>query len=355
MEEIAIVRCLQNASGAISKMRVLQAFKDVENFRKILYYALNPMLTYKISEQTLRTPVEYDPAITITMTDIFEICELLAKRKALDAATVYQVRVFVQCLTDPESSEFYIELLSKTLRLGVTAKTVNKVIPGLIPEWEVQQAYPIDKYPVKDGTEFWLTQKLNGVRATYYKGQLFARSGVPYEGLGHILDALKIDDNDSYVFDGELTLRDKGALSDNEAFRKATGIINSEDTDKTAVCYTIFDVLTTEEFDAGVSEGGYGYRRSFLDQLHRFIPQDGRVNILPVLYHGKDQTKIDELLEQMVREDKEGLMVNFDVPYKRKRHNGILKVKRFYTMDLHILRCEEGSGTARVQGYGRNS
>lgn len=235
MEEIAIVRCLQNASGAISKMRVLQAFKDVENFRKILYYALNPMLTYKISEQTLRTPVEYDPAITITMTDIFEICELLAKRKALDAATVYQVRVFVQCLTDPESSEFYIELLSKTLRLGVTAKTVNKVIPGLIPEWEVQQAYPIDKYPVKDGTEFWLTQKLNGVRATYYKGQLFARSGVPYEGLGHILDALKIDDNDSYVFDGELTLRDKGALSDNEAFRKATGIINSEDTDKTAV------------------------------------------------------------------------------------------------------------------------
>ena len=96
MEEIAIVRCLQNASGAISKMRVLQAFKDVENFRKILYYALNPMLTYKISEQTLRTPVEYDPAITITMTDIFEICELLAKRKALDAATVYQVRVFVR-------------------------------------------------------------------------------------------------------------------------------------------------------------------------------------------------------------------------------------------------------------------
>lgn len=68
------------------------------------------------------------------------------------------------------------------------------------------------------------------------------------------------------------------------------------------------------------------------------------LNILPVLYHGKDQTKIDELLEQMVREDKEGLMANFDVPYKRKRHNGILKVKRFYTMDLHILRCEEGSG-----------
>ena len=37
-------------------------------------------------------------------------------------------------------------------------------------------------------------------------------------------------------------------------------------------------------------------------------------------------------------------MVNLDVPYQRKRHKGILKVKRFYTMDLPIVRCEKGSG-----------
>ena len=67
------------------------------------------------------------------------------------------------------------------------------------------------------------------------------------------------------------------------------------------------------------------------------------VRILPVLYSGTDQSKIPELLDQMVREDKEGLMVNLDVPYKCRRHNGILKVKRFYTMDLPIVACEEGS------------
>ncbi len=93
--------------------------------------------------------------------------------------------------------------------------------------------------PLKEGTEFWLTQKLNGVRATCYKGRLYARSGVPYEGLDHILDALCFDEEDSYVFDGELTLREKGNLSDNEAFRKATGITNSDDGDKTVICYTI--------------------------------------------------------------------------------------------------------------------
>lgn len=356
-----MIRRLQEANGQNNKMQVLREFKDNDNFRRLLYYALNPMLTYKISEQTLRSPAEYDTETIVTMTDIFDICEQLSRRKALDAVTTYQVRIFIQRLTDPDEAEIYIRLLSKTLRLGVTAKTVNNVIPGLIPEWEVQQAYPIDKYPLKDGVEFWLTQKLNGVRATFYKGKLYARSGVPYEGLDHIIDVLDFDANQGVVFDGELTLKSKGELSDNEAFRKSTGIINSDAADKTEICYTIFDVLPTVEFENGKSAEGYGGRRELLDQLRTFLEVgDGSVKVLPALYHGTDQEKIGELLEQMVQEDKEGLMVNLNVPYQRKRHNGILKVKRFYTMDLRILRCEEGSGRlagtlgAFVLGYKGN-
>jgi len=45
-----------------------------------------------------------------------------------------------------------------------------------------------------------------------------------------------------------------------------------------------------------------------------------------------------------VSEDKEGLMLNRDSKYACKRHNGILKVKRFYTVDLEVTATEEGSG-----------
>lgn len=195
---------LQHESGSIKKQEILRENKDNEDFRRLLYYALNPMLTYKISEQTLRTPGVYDPRVTLTLCDIYEVCETLSRMKALDGATIYQVRGFLQYFAkDPELMEFYRKLLSKTLRLGVTAKTVNKVIPGLIPEWEVQQAYPIESHPIKEGAWFSLTQKLNGVRATYYKGELIARSGIPYEGLDHITSVLNFED-DSYVFDGSL-------------------------------------------------------------------------------------------------------------------------------------------------------
>jgi DNA ligase-1 len=50
----------------------------------------------------------------------------------------------------------------------------------------------------------------------------------------------------------------------------------------------------------------------------------------------------------MVAEDKEGLMLNLNVPYQRKRHRGLLKIKRFYTMDLPITGYEEGTG--RLEG-----
>ena len=336
---------LQSTSGAIAKKKIITQHKDNQNFRKLLYYALHPLLSYKVSEQTLRKPMPYNATITLTMTNIFDVCEMLSQRKALDDATVYQIKGFLACQPD-EYKELYTQILAKTLRLGVTAKTVNKVIPGLIPEWEVQQAYPIDKYPIKDGTWFALTEKLNGVRATYFRGNLYARSGDVYEGLDHIIAELEAFGDLGLVFDGELTLLDKGDLSDNEAFRVVTGIINSESDDKTRVCFRIFDVLPDDEFAAGESEHGYRHRRAELDSFAQSVmfKEAKYIHVLDLLYQGTDLSKIDELLDRMIREDKEGLMANLDVPYKCKRHSGILKVKRFYTMDLPILRCEEGSG-----------
>ena len=282
----------------------------------------------------------------VTLQELHPCSQLVVCIFLRNKPTLRQVKMLLN-VKYPERDErdLYIQLLSKKVRLGIAAKTINKIIPNLIPEWEVQQAYTVEKYPLKEGTEFWLTQKLNGARATLYEGQLLARSGMPYKGLEHITDALSWLRVAGFVADGELTLKDKGDLSDNEAFRVSTGILNSDNVNKTVICYTIFDMIPVKDFDALKPQVTYRYRRDILNQFaERVADTDGAVNVLPVLYHGTDQSKIEELLEQMVREDKEGLMINTDVPYRRTRHKGILKVKRFYTMDLPIIRCEEGTG-----------
>lgn len=340
---------LQSIAGANAKCEFIKAHRDDTYFKRFLYFALNPMLTYNISKKStdkLMAEENFDGQKLIFFNDIFECCEHLSRLRGMDDATLRQVKMLLNVkYPEIDERELYIQLLSKKVRLGIAAKTINKIIPNLIPEWEVQQAYTVEKYPLKEGTEFWLTQKLNGARATLYEGQLLARSGMPYKGLEHITDALSWLRVAGFVADGELTLKDKGNLSDNEAFRVSTGILNSDNVNKTVICYTIFDMIPVKDFDALKPQVTYRYRRDILNQFaERISDTDGAVKVLPVLYHGTDQSKIEELLEQMVREDKEGLMINTDVPYRRTRHKGILKVKRFYTMDLPIIRCEEGTG-----------
>lgn len=340
---------LQSIAGANAKCEFIKAHRDDTYFKRFLYFALNPMLTYNISKKStdkLMAEENFDGQKLIFFNDIFECCEHLSRLRGMDDATLRQVKMLLNVkYPEIDERELYIQLLSKKVRLGIAAKTINKIIPNLIPEWEVQQAYTVEKYPLKEGTEFWLTQKLNGARATLYEGQLLARSGMPYKGLEHITDALSWLRVAGFVADGELTLKDKGNLSDNEAFRVSTGILNSDNVNKTGICYTIFDMIPVKDFDALKPQVTYRYRRDILNQFaERIADTDGAVKVLPVLYHGTDQSKIEELLEQMVREDKEGLMINTDVPYRRTRHKGILKVKRFYTMDLPIIRCEEGTG-----------
>lgn len=333
---------LRDDPSSISKQRILRENQHNAEFKLLLYNALNPRLTFKVSEKTLRDACDH-AAGESKYDNIFAICSEFSGKKALTDFDVANAAAFLCKCTEFER-EVYIKILAKKLRLGVTGKTVNRVFPGLIPEWEVQQAYPVDKYPLRPGTWFAATQKLNGVRATMYRGMLVARSGEVFEGLEHIIFDIPEALRSTTVFDGELTIPRKNGMSDNEAFRITTGLLNSENVDKTEICFTVFDALPANEFDAKESTATYRLRREWLDLLFAQAPFGKSVSLLPVLYSGDDQSRIETLLNQMVAEDKEGLMLNLDVPYRCKRHKGILKVKRFYTMDLPIVRFEPGTG-----------
>jgi DNA ligase-1 len=246
-------------------------------------------------------------------------------------------------------SDFYTAVITKSARLGCDIKTVNKALGfEFIPLWEVQQGYNIEKYPLKEGEWFSLSVKLNGVRGTFYDGKIFSRQGKEFIGLDHITENIRLlfREADRWVLDGELVRSNIDGLSDNENFRIGTGLLSQDDADKSLIQFIVFDVLPKSEFITGESSLTYKDRLKELHDLRDKITGMGLNNIVVVdiLYSGYDASKIDFYLEKMVKEDKEGLMLNRDGKYYRKRHNGILKVKRFYTVDLRVLSVEEGSG-----------
>ena len=153
------------------------------------------------------------------------------------------------------------------------------------------------------------------------------------------------------VLDGELIRNNIDNIPDNENFRIGTGIINSDAPEKPEIHFIIYDVLNPDDLQQGESTLTYKSRMEFLKKWKHIMENDCiglNIHIVDILYSGTDHSQIEKCLQKMVDEGKEGCMVNRDVPYKCKRHNGILKVKRFYTCDLKVLRLEEGSG--RLEG-----
>lgn len=324
---------LQSISGTKAKQQFLLDNR-CDDFDTFLKWLLNPQIVTGIDRKKLKMR---SVSRCFESQDLKDILDYLVEHNTGRDVDVGYCRSFMN--VNPEYEAFLFSVFTKSLKLGVDVKLVNKTYgEDFIFNWEIQQAYPIEKYPLKPNTWITITQKCNGVRATYYRGKIMARSGVEFKGLDHIVNELDAAYS-NYVLDGELMLKDKTGLTDNEAFRKATGIINS-DGDKSEICMTVFDCSPVADFDSPTPKMRYSQRRQLMDGLE----DTDNVRVLPVLYQGTDHTQIPILLDKMVAEDKEGLMVNLDVPYKRKRHSGILKVKQFYTMDLHVVSVEEGEG-----------
>lgn len=151
--------------------------------------------------------------------------------------------------------------------------------------------------------------------------------------------------NTSHVYDGELILRDD-KLSDSEAFQIGTGIANSKDKDKSQLKFVIFDTLKTDIFENKEPSPTYLDRR---DQLldYKSIIEDynlTNIDIVPMFYQGTDQKQIWNWLDFAERTDMEGIMINLNTPYEYKRTKNLIKVKRFYTMDLPVVRIDKGTG-----------
>lgn len=346
LEVKAFFDALSGTASIKMKKQLLAEKRDDGNVKKFLDYLLNPFFITGISEKKIIKAVAKEA--TIQFASFHELMSYIRENSTGADEVLANVQAFLEG-TDTELLEFYTGIITKTIRIGCDVKTVNDGLGfELIPQWEVQQAYQIGKLKMNENEWFSLSQKLNGVRGTYFDGKLISRQGKEFNGLDHILTDIKqlIPNSEEWVIDGELIRKNINHVSDNENFRLTSGIINQDDGDKSLIQMVIFDILPKAEFLQGESKLRYRDRLGQLKHIRHQIRTMGlsSLQVVDILYTGTDMSMIVPYLDRMVAEGKEGLMLNRNCKYFRKRHNGILKVKQFYTVDLEIVDLEEGTG-----------
>ena len=346
LEVIKLFKQIQETSGSNDKKAIISANKDNELFKRCLAFLLNPNIITGLSDKKLNKEVEMTKHIDITC-DFESIMDYLEANNSGRDSDISIVQGFIMAQPG-EHREFYSQMVTKKFRLGIDVKGVNKAIPNLIPTWEVQQAYPLaDKNEPKDGEWFALSQKLNGNNNGVLDGKCISRQGKEFTGMEHIVADINKLSFKNMFFNGELIRKNEDNLPDDENFQIGTGIINSDDTDKTCIKFVIYEMLPKEEFLNGESKLTYKQRRkTYLDPLAEEIATLGLENIevVPLVYEGTDKSKIQELLDKADNEGWEGLMLNKDTKWKNKRNNGILKVKSFLHADLLCTDVVEGDG-----------
>lgn len=360
---------LQNTSSTIEKQNLLKLYENDKLFTEILKFLLDPMIVTGISKKKINktiNPMSLNISLhEVTSNSLEEnLKNLLNYVKEHNTGTdidIAYVQFYVKFLSEDEDiRQFLKSIITKSLKLGVDVKTVNKVYgKNFIPKLDIMLGTSIEKCKIPQDSWFSISQKLNGSRCFYYKGKLYTRQGKVYTGCKHIIKDIEnlTSKNrmfvepvyENYVFDGELILKDN-SLSDSEAFQKGVGIANSDKENKQELKLVIFDMLNQKEFELGKSVYNYKRRKEQLKDLRDLIANKkfSNIEVVPMFYEGTDQSKIWEYLDYAEQNDMEGIMINLDTPYECKRTKNLIKVKKFYTLDLKIINAIEGDG--RLKG-----
>ena len=330
------------------KQDVLQKYKDDSVVCRYLKIAFDPYATYGISTKKLHKSV---PATSITgIYSVFELFAYLAQHNTGTDQIVGLCQDFLDeaAVWGKETADLLEKLICKDLSIGCDAKTINSVIPGLIPQFSCMLAERyFDRPQYVEGKEFVITTKLDGFRLIVLKDQdgsikCYSRVGQLVEGLVEIEEELRNQLPCNIALDGELTISNYFDMPSKEAYKAASKVIRLKgDTPKTGLTYRVFDCMTADEFKAQQCDKSYVERRAMLESF----PVMTHVEVLPALYQGSDTSKITEWLTKITAEGGEGCMVNLtQAKYQWTRTRDLLKVKKFQSLDLLVVGYEEGSG-----------
>ena len=342
----SVMNQLENESSKNAKEAILKQNEGNTDFRDALTFLLNPYIVTGISTKKINKKVTFKETTAVANIDSFNfLLTYLELNNTGRDKDIYAIQKYIESLCDGELETFVTKFVTKTLKLGISEKTVNKVYgEGTIPTFAVMLAESYDKKKDKVKGKFYITLKLDGNRciAIVEDGvaKFFSRKGQVIEGMVELEEQFSTFPNG--VYDGEVLLVNKDNLPSDELFRATQKVIR-KDGEKKDLEFYIFDTLTIAEFKDGKSKRTYEQRRNILNTVVvEYTKETKNIHVLEVLYEGEDKEAIPAYASVMESRGYEGVMVNTASGlYQTKRVNDLLKVKSMKTADLLVMSIEK--------------
>lgn len=320
--------------------------------KRLIELTLNPLVAFGIGRKSIGKKV--DSPVVQMFPDLLSLCLYLESRDGITDEDIANVQYFLSTIPVPSLREFCASIITKQIRIGITSKTLNKLLGfEAVPKFSCMLANKyFDRPSVVEGKRFTITLKMDGIRCLCVKEDgrvtFYSRQGQVIRGMDDIEKealSIRLDGKElkSFVLDGELLVENAFNMRSKDAYKQTTTLVR-KDGKKFGVDYHVFDFLPLKDFVEQNSTRPYWDRRNTLEQ----IEQENRLShlqIVPSLYRGSDTSEIISNLGKARENEQEGVMINLDdEPYQFKRTDALLKVKVMNDCDLTIVGVQEGSG-----------
>jgi DNA ligase-1 len=157
-----IFKQLQATNSKLNKMEILKENSDYILYVKTLKWLLNPYILTGINEKKLHKEI---PSPNQHIATWEQVMEYLSEHFTGKDEDIGLIQDFISRQPE-EHRSWYEQLVTKSLKLGVDAKTVNSVYgKDFIPTFNVMLANKYFEHPkVVEGKEFTITEKIDGFR-----------------------------------------------------------------------------------------------------------------------------------------------------------------------------------------------
>lgn len=351
MKELKLTQEFVNKSNSSNsntdKLNVIKEYSNQPDVLKVLQYTYDTFKQYYVTSKNCKK--RSDLVLPFgAYKDIFSLLDALSSRQITGHSAIEAVNTFVE--ENKEYADLIWNIIDRNLKTRSTVSMINKVVPGLIPTFDVALAQAYDEKTKKkvDWNDGWyVSRKLDGVRCLTViddAGNInfYSRAGNEFTTLDSLKPSIQKLGLTNMVFDGEVCMVDENG---NEDFQGIIKQIKRKDHTIENPFYYIFDLLTSKDFADKESASDLTER---LQAARAYVMEDDYIGVLQQIL--ADDMVMETMMEKSKREGWEGLMLRKDTTYKGKRSADILKVKKFYDDEYVVVDLENAINRVIVDG-----
>lgn len=343
------INVINNTNSKNEKKEILTNYSFMKIILRYIYddlYVFNVTsknyLKYEKSSKKIKKQIDG------FVMNIIHLLDILKDSVSGDTALNY---IYCYVRENNEHKDLILKIIDKNIKIGINKTEINKVFPDLIPCFNVVLANKYENKHIKNGDEWYISRKLDGVRCICViepkknKVMFYSRTGKEIHTLdilsNYIKEHLSIFGHNSLILDGEIV--DYDEKTDKEDFKGIMEKIRRKDFIIENPRYYVFDILEYSDFFSRKSKFIFSERQH---RLYNLINILNEISTNSYIIHLDQEKFSEETFERMKKvsldNEWEGLMLRKDTIYEGKRTNNLLKYKLMSDDEYKVIGIESG-------------